>query len=133
MTNPFVPMTRKEYDELNPMEDTTRIENISREVSWFEHMKIVTRHSRFTGWYHHHDVIPGTLHDGVRKLTELLGFGPLTYVDYSYRNAIYAFYWRSNPIFLCKSVRGVTMQVLPTFAVKDLRPFYTDLLRVLKI
>ncbi|MBD3261116.1 MAG: hypothetical protein GF334_05445 [Candidatus Altiarchaeales archaeon] len=136
MASVFTPIKRSVYERQGLLSKTIRIENIKNKYvdrGYFKHMRTMKQHGRFVGWYHVHGVPAGVLREGVKKLTELLGFPPVKHQSFAEMNAIYAFMWRDQPVLLFKSSCGVTLQVLPTFKAQDLDAFYKDLLRVLKV
>jgi len=140
MRHEFVPISKRDYKSMDLLNDTIRIENITNSLNSnhsvylldkYSHTKIGIRHQKFTGWYHKHGVA-GQFREPVKILTRLMGFPPTTYHAFTHRTAVWAFYWNEEPILLFKSVRGVTLQVLESFPISKLRPFYSDLLERLE-
>ena len=136
MKHPFIPMSKKEYEEKDLLHSTTRIENISYgavlgKLFPYTRIKALNNlHFKVVGGYHPYN-FAGEFRAPVRKLTEFFGFKPTAYHTFSYRTAVWAFTWDSQDILFFKSKRGVSVQTKEDFPPERLKEFYNDLIEVL--
>jgi hypothetical protein len=90
------------------------------------------REIKIVEWYHYHGLEAcGSIYLKWRKLTELFGYKPSYYVSYEYKNAVWGFEWEGEKFLIYESIRGLSIQILPTFMKKKLERFQKELIRIL--
>jgi len=105
-------------------------QNISRER--LSRLRITARDLKIQGWYHKHGLKANVrIMDHWKKLSELFGHEPLYYINFEYRNAVWAFEWMGEKFILYKSIRGTSIEVPPEFSVSKIDRFQRELITLL--
>lgn len=112
--------------------EVTPYQNISRERLSYARLRISARDFKIQGWYHKHGLKANVrIMDHWKKLSELFGHKPLYYINFEYRNAVWAFEWEREKFILYKSIRGTSIEVPPEFSVSKVDRFQKELITLL--
>jgi hypothetical protein len=122
----FVPITDKELVKKLEQE-TSSIENIIYNHANIEPLDAnaaAKLYFKILRWSHDWNI---EANDSVfkkwSKLSELLGFKPVYYPVHVNKNALWAFYWKDDPVLLYYEIRGMRIQVGGDFNESKIIPF----------
>lgn len=100
---------------INDLERSTIVMPVNNNQILFElYMKIIS-------WYHYHNIDANdSIYKKWKKFSELLGFKPVKYIKYLYKNALWVFKWKTNYILIYYDKRGMKIQISPKFDETEL-------------
>jgi len=87
-------------------------------------------HELFT-WFIPYKLKAGELNSHVKKLTDIFQASPNYFVNYSNKNAVWAFKWNEEEFVFYKSVRGIAIQIPNSFSKDKLNNFVKELKQLL--
>jgi hypothetical protein len=84
-------------------------------------------------WFNNHEGFTAntSIYKKWEKISELLCFLPIYYPTYVHKNALWAFYWKTDIVLIYSDKRGLKVQVSPKFRKDEVEPFISHIKNVL--